>query len=227
MQTYINTQTLQYPITEQDIRLEYINTSFGNVFKAPDKFKVVFDSPLPNYNPVIETVREIKPTLTLKGNWEKCYEVVPLFSEQDQQQALADDLSKKKSQKWEAIKTKRNTLTQTGGYKALGNWFHSDTFSRSQQLGLARRADRVEYSNGNMDAQFSGDEPNSLLFWKTMDGSFVPVTPRLAQSISDAAERSDISIFKYAEQLNQQVQASTNPDSVDIEQGWPETYQEV
>ena len=211
MTNYINTQTLQYPVTEQDIRLEYINTSFSNVFKAPDKFKVVFDSPLPSYNPVIETSREIKPTLTLKGNWEKCYEVVPLFSEQDQQQALADNLSKKKSQKWEAIKTKRNTLTQTGGYKVLGNWFHSDTFSRSQQLGLV----------------LMGASIPTGLQWKTMQGTFVEMTTALAQVVFQAAAVQDNLLFTYAEQLNQQVQASTNPDSVDIEQGWPETYQEV
>lgn len=211
MTNYINTQTLQYPITEQEIRSEYINTSFGNVFKAPDKFKVVFDSPLPNYNPVIETTREIKPTLTSKGNWEKCYEVVPLFSEQEQQQALADDLAKKKSQKWEAIKTKRNTLTQTGGYKALGNWFHSDTFSRSQQLGLV----------------LMGASIPAGLQWKTMQGTFVEMTPTLAQAVFQAAALQDNLLFTYAEQLNQQVQASTNPDLVDIEQGWPETYQEV
>ncbi len=148
--------------------------------------------------------------------------VVPWSAEE-----ISADLTSKRSNIWSRIKQIRDTKTQQGGYKAQGKWFHSDTFSRSQQIGLARKADRVEYSNGDMDTQFSGDEPNSLLFWKTMDGSFVPVTPRLAQSISDAAEQSDISIFKYAEQLNQQVKLSANPTSIDIEQDWPETYQGV
>lgn len=116
-----------------------------------------------------------------------------------------------KNTKWEEIKSIRDRLTQQGGYKAQGKWFHSDTFSRSQQLGLV----------------IMGSSIPAGLQWKTMDGSFVEMTPALSQVIFQAAALQDDLVFSYAEQLNQQVQSSDKPASIDISQGWPETYQEV
>ena len=78
---YINTQTNQYPVTEQDIRLVYPNTSFANPFVAPDEYAIVFPSPQPTHDPIIQAVREIAPVLTVKGHYEQQWKVVPRFTE--------------------------------------------------------------------------------------------------------------------------------------------------
>lgn len=109
---------------------------------------------------------------------------------------------------WEDIKQERERRTHNGGYRVNQDWFHSDTFSRSQQLGLVLMQDNI---------------PQGLM-WKTMQGTFVEMTPTLAQQIFHAAALSDSTIFSYAESLNQQVQNSENPESIDIYSGWPECY---
>lgn len=128
---------------------------------------------------------------------------------------------------WEDIKAIRDRKTQQGGYKVGTDWYHSDTFSRSQQLGLVRKADKVEAAGGDMNTPFPGDGPGGFLFWKTMIGSFVPMTPTLAQAIFSAAEAQDGAMFLYAEQLKAQVEAAQDPTTVDIKAGWPTTYGDV
>lgn len=104
--------------------------------------------------------------------------------------------------RWAAIKAIRDSKTQTGGYKVGANWFHSDTFSRTQQMGLV---------------MMGGGMPTGLA-WKTMSGAFVPMTPALAQQIFAAAAQQDASLFDHAEALKADPQA-------DISAGWPATFQ--
>ena len=116
-----------------------------------------------------------------------------------------------KEQKWESIKEYRTSLVNTGGYKVNNKWFHSDGFSRSQQTGLVLLGANI---------------PQGLM-WKTMDGSFIEMTPALAQGVFHAATLQDIAIFGYAEVLNTAVRALLSEDAIntfDILQGWPETY---
>lgn len=120
-------------------------------------------------------------------------------------------ISELKNIKWESIKEHRSALTVNGGYKASDKWFHSDPFSRSQQLGLVLLGDNI---------------PTGLL-WKTMDGSFVEMTPALAQGVFQAATSQDTSLFNYAEGMNHALQKLTSPESINtfvITEGWPETY---
>ena len=113
---------------------------------------------------------------------------------------------------WYKIKTERDRRTHEGGYKVVvdgvDKWFHSDTFSRSQQMGLVLMGSSIPVD----------------LKWKTMDGSFVTMTSTLAQQVFSSAAASDSIIFSYAEQLNAQVQASDTPETVDITGGWPVCY---
>lgn len=109
---------------------------------------------------------------------------------------------------WERIKAIRDRKTQQGGYLAAGKWFHSDTFSRTQQIGLT----------------IMGASVPPGLMWKTMDGTFVEMTPTLAQQVFAAAGQQDAALFAYAEQLRAQVNASADPASIDLEAGWPATY---
>lgn len=106
--------------------------------------------------------------------------------------------------RWSEIKALRENKTQTGGYLVNGNWFHSDTFSRTQQLGLV----------------MMGASIPSGLMWKTMGGTFVQMTPTLAQQIFAAAAQQDAAIFSHAEVLKSDLQA-------DINVGWPTTWQDT
>lgn len=80
--TYINTTTGQYPVSEQEIRNSYPNTSFPSPFVPPDNYQVVFPASQPTFNTITQTVRETTPILTDKGHYEQAWEVVNLEPEQ-------------------------------------------------------------------------------------------------------------------------------------------------
>lgn len=115
------------------------------------------------------------------------------------------------AQIWEAIKAERDRRADTGGYLAGGKWFHSDQKSRSQQLGLV----------------LLGASIPAGLQWKTMDGSFIEMTPALAQQILGAAAASDIAIFTAAEMHKAAMEASAEPAAYDFSGGWPAGFGEA
>jgi hypothetical protein len=108
------------------------------------------------------------------------------------------------------IKNIRDNKLVNGGYKVNGNWYHSDVFSRSQQLGLT----------------IIGNNLPSI-DWKTMKGDKIRLTPPLVQQIFYAAAAQDNAHFLYAEGLISQVYSSSAPESIDITQGWPETFEGI
>ena len=118
------------------------------------------------------------------------------------------DVAAGKNYIWEKIKEKRDLLIQTGGYQAAGKWFHSDTFSRTQILGLL----------------LLGNGLPSGLQWKTMDGSFITMTPALVQQVFAAAASSDIAIFTAGEVHKAQAFASANPFTYDFSADWPPVF---
>lgn len=112
---------------------------------------------------------------------------------------------------WGVIQVERNRRTREGGYQVAGKWFHSDEFSRGQQLGLV----------------LLGSNIPAGLQWKTMDGTFVTMTPTLAQQILGAAAASDTAIFAAAEVHKAAMEASTDPATYDFSGGWPKVFGEV
>ena len=79
---YINTQTNQYPISEQDIRNQFPNTSFPVPFVAPEEYAPVLNSPAPSYDSMTHGYREISPAKDSLGNWMQVFEVYDLDPEQ-------------------------------------------------------------------------------------------------------------------------------------------------
>ncbi|UOF76978.1 tail protein [Caudoviricetes sp.] len=120
------------------------------------------------------------------------------------------DLSFVKATRWNAIKAERDRRIQNGGYKVGAKWFHSDTFSRTQQVGLVM-----------MGANIPAGTP-----WKTMDGSTVTVTQTLAGQIFGTAAASDIAIFAAAETHRVAMEASADPATYDFSTGWPKAFGE-
>jgi hypothetical protein len=122
----------------------------------------------------------------------------------------AQSASQFQTTKLAAIKAERDRRTQSGGYKVGTKWFHSDQNSRSQQLGLV----------------LLGANIPAGLQWKTMDGSFVTMTPQLASQILVEAAASDQAIFAVAEAHKAAMESSADPASYDFSAGWPKSFGE-
>lgn len=78
---YINTETLQYLMTERDIKALSPNTSFPNPFVVREPYAPVLNSPQPSFNPMTEFCREVAPVED-GNNWMQAWEVVELDPEQ-------------------------------------------------------------------------------------------------------------------------------------------------
>lgn len=111
--------------------------------------------------------------------------------------------------KWNAIKQHREALTGSG-VKVGTKWFHSDPGSRIQQLGLVLMGANVP-----------------AVQWKTMDGTFVAMTPTLAGQIFQATAASDMAIFALAETKLAELKAAASPEDYDWSTGWPATYTSI
>lgn len=93
---YINTQTKQYPISEQDIRALNPNTSFPFPFQSPEEYAVVFPVPKPEYNTVIEVAVEDIPELTSKGTWQQTWKVQSAFTEYTDEKGIVHTVEEQK-----------------------------------------------------------------------------------------------------------------------------------
>ena len=101
------------------------------------------------------------------------------------------------------LKQIRDELTENGGCEVGGKWFHTDVKSKQQQMALAMAGVLL---------------PDNLM-WKTMDGSFVLMTPTLAGEIFSAQMAREAAIFGICE-------AKQNDDTP-VADGWPARYVEA
>lgn len=102
--------------------------------------------------------------------------------------------------RWEKIKAYRDNLTDTGGCLVGDKWYHTDPKSKIQFLALVIAGQNID--------------PN--LMWKTMDGSFVNMTPQLVLQVFAAQSVREQQIFAIAEQKRL--------DDSPIDQGWPAAF---
>ena len=110
---------------------------------------------------------------------------------------------------WQAIQAKRD-YWQHAGVKVGSNWFHSDASSRIQQISLV---------------MMGANMPQGIM-WKTMQGTFVQMTPQLAGQIFQAIAVSDQTIYARAEYHRQNMILSSDPANYDYSAGWPMIYEE-
>lgn len=116
------------------------------------------------------------------------------------------------AQSWAAIQAERDRRMQSGGFMVRGKWFHSDIFSRTQYLGMMQAGQAIA---------------DAGIQWKTMDHSFVPITPELAQEVFAAGCASDPSIFAVAEKHKAAMLESPNPLAYDFSGGWPVCFTDL
>lgn len=120
----------------------------------------------------------------------------------------AMSLQEMKDEMWEKIKAYRDQRSE-GGHLVNGKWFHSDAKSKTQQLGLVLAGTNVP-----------------PIAWKTMDGSFVTMTPALATAIFQTTIQREPEIFAVAEQHKAAMEASETPLDYDYTTGWPPIFGE-
>lgn len=121
---------------------------------------------------------------------------------------------------WQQIKAIRQEKSERGGFPVAGKWFHSDVFSRTQQLGLIEAARQFVMAGGQITDPIPGVPP-----WSTMDNSTLVLTPAVVSQFLVVAAAQDGALFEHAKALRALVDASVDPESVDINAGWPSTYQ--
>jgi len=78
---YIQINTLQYPVSQQQIQANYPNTSFPTPFVPPPVYAYVFPSPVPAYDPITQGYREIAPE-NIAPNWYQRWQVYALTQQQ-------------------------------------------------------------------------------------------------------------------------------------------------
>jgi hypothetical protein len=112
---YINTETLEYPVSEQDIRNVNPLLAFPSPFVAPENFSFVFPTPQPMCDHVLETIQEDVPVLTDKGHYEQTWKVVQLYTTTAKKNAAkADYLETQKTLKKDQVSNNRKSKELAG-----------------------------------------------------------------------------------------------------------------
>jgi len=110
---------------------------------------------------------------------------------------------------WQKIKDERNRR-RSSGVKVGTIWVDSDDTSRIQQLALVI---------------FGANLPANIM-WKTLNNSFVEMTPTFAAQIFQASTASDLAIYTVAETHKAYMLASNDPANYNYLTGWPLAYGE-
>lgn len=122
---------------------------------------------------------------------------------------------------WEQIKAHRDAL-QEAGCKVGADWFHNDLKSRSQWERMANRSAGM----ADADPYLVGGQP---VPWKTMGGTFVPLTAGKIRQVVEAFELREASIFAKAEQHKAALAAKTTVEDMIAYNwlaGWPVSFYE-
>lgn len=100
---YINEDTLEFPVYEDQIKALYPNVSFATVFEPIEPFARVYLGTKPMYDRIKEELR-LSPPEKIDGVWIQNYEVVPLDEAQVQENLMREREAAKakiREKKWE------------------------------------------------------------------------------------------------------------------------------
>lgn len=134
---------------------------------------------------------------------------------------LADRPVPTKEELWELIKAERDRR-KSGGVKVGTKWYHTDTESRIQHLGLLEKARAARAAGGGDTTRLQALGKD--IQWKTMDGSFIYLTVKHAEDIFGAVTDLDAASFAAAETHRAAMEASADPAIYDFSSGWPATF---
>lgn len=136
---YINTETLEYPLTERQIKALHPSTSFPKPFKATP-YAIVFTTPQP-VTTVIQRAKEIAPVLTVKGTWEQQWEIVDAFAEYTDEEGVVHT---KEEQEAEALA--KELADKTAAYLTLAE--------RTVDSHILAKVKELGYDNENSIAKY-------------------------------------------------------------------------
>lgn len=115
---------------------------------------------------------------------------------------------------WERIKAKRYDNLRHGVYiKSVGKWFQTDDATRLQYLALA-----LESVTGGFKKPIN---------WKTMDNSFLQLTPELLREIMQTMHDNEQADFANAEKHKAAMLKAENPLEYDYSGGWTASYEQI
>lgn len=115
---------------------------------------------------------------------------------------------------WERIKDKRYDNLRHGVYaKSVGKWFQTDDATRLQYLALA-----LESVTGGFKKPIN---------WKTMDNSFLMLTPELLREIMQTMHDDEEADFINAEKHKAAMLKAENPLKYDYSDGWTANYEQA
>lgn len=127
------------------------------------------------------------------------------------------------------IRSLRDSKKEGGIKIVIGEqdfWFHSDQDSRIQFLGLKNLAYDAKAEGATADTILTTLGQN--LVWKTMAGTWVPVTVKLAYDLVKGISELDATLFAVAEGFINAVYASDTPETAvpdyATNPSWPEAY---
>ena len=114
---------------------------------------------------------------------------------------------------WDRIKAKRYDNLRHGVYaKSVGKWFQTDDATRLQYLALA-----LESVTGGFKKPIN---------WKTMDNSFLQLTPELLREIMQTMHDDEQADFANAEKHKAAMLKAENPLEYDYSGGWTANFDE-
>ena len=115
---------------------------------------------------------------------------------------------------WERIKDKRYDNLRHGVYaKSVGKWFQTDDATRLQYLALA-----LESVTGGFKKPIN---------WKTMDNSFLMLTPELLREIMQTMHDDEEADFINAEKHKAAMLKAEHPLEYDYSDGWTANYEQA
>lgn len=124
----------------------------------------------------------------------------------------SDKLESIRADTWNKVIALRQRVIEGGAavtVDGVEKWFNSDAFSRTQWLGM----------------MLLGPTLPPGISWRTMDGTLVTLTPGLVQQVFSAIMTKEVLAFGHGTALYQEIMASNDPTTIDIQQGWPDSYQ--
>ncbi len=136
------------------------------------------------------------------GEWRYKWRVDALTVEQ-----IAANLTALRVSKVAAIKAERDRRKFNGVFVS-GKWIHTDTYSRTQWMGMVMLGASVP-----------------TVQWTTLDNTTIATSQALANAVFQATATLDATLFAHAKSLIAAVDASNDPASVDIAAGWPVTFE--
>jgi hypothetical protein len=191
--------------TEMDFRKKIINQSFPLLIPKEELLKYGYEPILDSPKPVVSKNQIVLKDGTVKdanGNWIYKWKIVNIPKE-----IVLAKLKAKQNEVWNNIQLMREKISN-GGTLVSDKWFHTDNDSLTKYLSLMIAGDNIP--------------PNIL--WKTMDGSKVLMTSQLIRDIYNAVMIFNTVVFYHAEFLKDQMLIIEDPESFDINAGWPSVF---